>query len=66
MNKKIELVEKQVELAKVKAAKMDLELTILKKHDEIDRVHRNILVQDGRITELEQIISNLEQSNSEV
>lgn len=60
MNNHIEYMEKKVELAKVTAAKMDLELTVLRKLEEVERVNKNISIQNDRIKELSAIIFDLE------
>lgn len=48
----LELKKKQLELARVKLAKQELELKIEEKLDEIKRLQDAIVVQDNKIKEL--------------
>ena len=47
-----EIKKKQVELMKVQAAKAEMELKILDREDDINRLVDNIKIQDVRIIEL--------------
>lgn len=50
---KLEAMKKHVELAKVKAAKMEMEVRILEKQEEIERLEVNIANQEAAIMKIE-------------
>lgn len=53
----IEKKRKELELARVTTAKMDLEFKILEREEEIKRLMDNITIQDQRISELKEELS---------
>lgn len=52
----IELKKRKSEFLKVSAAKMDMEVTILEREADIERLKKNIEIQDKREKELKDIL----------
>jgi len=49
----LELLEKELELKKVMIGRDSLKLDIFKREKEIERIKKNLIIQDDKITELE-------------
>lgn len=52
MSEKIDLMKKKVELAKVQASKLEMEMRIAERLEDIERLEINIKAQEARINEL--------------
>lgn len=52
----LEKKRKEVELMRVEAAKGEMELQIEEKLSEIERIKKNVLIQENRILELKSIL----------
>lgn len=55
----LEIKKYQAELARVKAAKCEQEYIIAQRQDEIDRLTKNILIQETKEKELEEQLEKL-------
>lgn len=53
------IAEKKVELLKIQASKADIGLNILKKYDEIERLKKQIEIQEVREEELKKQIEEI-------
>ena len=49
----LEITRKKLELSKVKCAKEEMEFKILEREEDINRLRKNIEIQDKRIAEIE-------------
>lgn len=59
MNEDIRRMEVELNIARAKAAKMELEMKILLRHEDIERMKDHIKLQDERITENEATLKSL-------
>ena len=59
MSKELDLKKKQVELKRVEAAREEMEMVIMERLHEIERVKASIKIQENREVELKQIIKEL-------
>jgi len=57
MMSNLEAAKKRLELNKVKCAKEEMEVRVLEREAEIDRLKKSIAVQDEKILELEKDIN---------
>jgi hypothetical protein len=58
----LELKKLEVELARVSTAKLEMEYRIEERQFEISNLHKNIINQDVRIQELNEMITKMKES----
>jgi peptidoglycan hydrolase CwlO-like protein len=58
----LDVKRKEAELKRVDAAKFELELKIMERQEEIQRIQDNIAIQDKRIQELNAEITQMKES----
>ena len=57
----LDLKKKELELMKVECAKAEMEVRIFEAEENIQRMRDNIVIQDGRCSELKEEINKLKQ-----